>query len=112
MRARRALLPGGVGSRSPGFELVACVVRVDHAADVPAPADLEAGEHELALTAAELGVVGTPVIGCRLRESLDCRHVLAFPSIGTRRSYGSFGERANRRVAPAQARCGRLNAPP
>ena len=79
------------GRRPPALELIARVVRMDHAADVPAPAEdraggegvyREAGEHEFALTAAELGVVGTPVVGGRLRESLDHWHVRAFPSMG------------------------------
>jgi len=41
-----------------------------------------AGKHEFALTAAELGVVGTLVVGGRLRESLDHWHIRAFPSMG------------------------------
>ena len=64
---------------------------MDHAADVPAPPEdraggervyREAGKHEFALTAAELGVVGTLVVGGRLRESLDHWHIRAFPSMG------------------------------
>src|SRR5512132_3325448 len=79
------------GRRPPALELVARVVRMDYAADIPAPTEdraggegvyREAGEHEFALTAAELGVVGTPVVGGRLRESLDHWHVRAFPSMG------------------------------
>src|SRR4029453_14729668 len=39
------------------------------------PADRQAREHELALTAAELRVLGLAVVRLRLREPLDTRHL-------------------------------------
>src|SRR5262245_11211199 len=47
---------------------------MDHASDVPASADREPGEHERALAAAELGVLGLAVVRLLFREPLDARH--------------------------------------
>src|SRR5262245_26736425 len=47
---------------------------MDHTADVPAAADRQPREHELALAAAELRVLGSAVVRLLLRESLHVRH--------------------------------------
>ena len=70
--------PGRLASRAPRpvprLELVAGVVCVDHAAHVAASADRQPREHELALVAAELRVLGLPVVRLCLRQALDTRH--------------------------------------